>query len=140
MLLDTALCRGLNVLGLPGRARALAQRSDMKRALIEARRKGDALGPILNALEQAISRMPMPEEKAAWNGIERRRAELATRSDTFNDVDYGAGDPLRPYSDEESRQGIVSQLSITDYLSFSKDAAWGQMLFHIARRVRPDFA
>lgn len=129
--------RGLCALGLNAYANARARRAEVKAALAEARAKSPALTPLAEALASAAGGMPGADEKAAWAQIEARRAALAARHDTVDDVDYGAGNAQQPYSDAQSRAGVVTKLVTADYVRFSKDAVSAQALFAMVRRLRP---
>jgi len=132
------LYRILRAAGLGDKIDMIYRRAEVKAAVEAARTKSNALAPLRESLERATTTAPTAEERTAWQAIETRRSKLRKCTDTVEDVDYGAGYASRPYSDEEARAGIVTEMTVREYVSFSKDPIWSQALFYITRKIEPE--
>src|SRR5262249_49619071 len=53
------------------------------------------------------------------------------------DIDYGAGYPSSPYNEDQQRSGVVATISVSELASFSQDAVWAEVLYHLTRVLRP---
>jgi predicted O-methyltransferase YrrM len=112
-------------------------RSAVKLALSDARSRSSSLKPVKCALEQAYNRTVAMAERDTWKRIERRRRELSERTDTVRDIDYGAGFPESPYSEDQQCRGVETNITVKEMVSFSKHAVWAEVLYCLTRILLP---
>lgn len=95
------------------------------------RRIGAAIAATADALYD-------PSERKVVDRIESLRRELAQSSERLEIIDYGAGEPSAPVARDISAQGVVRSFEVSLLaLHSSKSAPWTNLLFHLARILKP---
>jgi predicted O-methyltransferase YrrM len=115
-------------------------RAAVRLALSEVCSRSSSLNPVKHALEQAATGTATKLDRAIWNRIEGRRRELSRRTDTIQDIDYGAGHPDSLYSEDQQSRGVVTTMTVKEVVSFSLPAVWSEVMYYLTRAIRPEKA
>jgi predicted O-methyltransferase YrrM len=127
----------INTLGIRPIMIKRRHRAAVRSALFDVNSKSNSLSAVKRALEQAHSGNATTLERAAWKRIENRRRELSEQTDTVQDIDYGAGYANSEYTEDQQRSGVVSTISVSELVSFSKYSVWAEVLYHLTKALRP---
>ena len=130
----------INAVGMGPMVNKRRHQAAVRLALSQVCLRSRSLSAVKNALEQATNDSATTLDRAIWNRIERRRRELLGRTDTIQDIDYGAGHPDSPYSEEEQSRGVVTTMTVKEVASFSLPSVWSEVMYYLTRALRPEKA
>lgn len=93
---------------------------------------------VSRAIQKTIAKSYSSEESKLIEEIERLRQACLKSDREIESIDYGAGEPSKPRTLEESRRGVARKFALSHLARHtSKAAPWSHLLFNVVRELRP---